>query len=152
MGKGAAIGWSVVSAFGIGLAASVGLDYVSAQTAKEWQVVQGRVLDSKLGYSSGPKGPSYWADIRYTYDLGDKRLVGTTVGFGPRIGSRDAAEDAVTKFPAGKQVSVYLNPRDPSEAVLEPGQLQGYWLWKLGIGLVLACVGGLFAFHTWRLR
>ena len=39
------------------------------------------------------------------------------------IESPDYAEEVVQQYPVGKEVTVYYNPDDPSDAVLEPGSV-----------------------------
>src|SRR3989442_10824793 len=104
MSKGATIIWSLACVGGIGVVTSASVDYWSSSVSRNWPVVQGQILDSALRERVGPKGPSYWADIRYSYEASGRRHIGTTVRFGPEIESRPDAQQAVTKFPAGKQV------------------------------------------------
>lgn len=80
--------------------------------AQQWNAVDGRIRDSAVVERDG----AYRADIAYTYEVDGGRYMADRVFFGIEEGS---AYDLVDRYPAGAPVTVYVNPSDPQEAVLE---------------------------------
>lgn len=127
--------------------------------ASRWPSAQGRVV------SSGPQerkvpvmsdvqradGKAQYetrnfAHIVYEYSVGARKLSNDRVSIGEDRGNFEVAE-TVARYPVGKPVTVYYNPKDPNEAVLErdpPAHLWGC-VWAIAIiplvGLVIADFG-----------
>jgi hypothetical protein len=59
--------------------------------------------------------------IKYDYEVGGKRLTGHCVCWGPRGGTAEPTyQELGEKYPPGREVTVYYDPKSPSTAVLEP--------------------------------
>ena len=59
--------------------------------------------------------------IRYTYEYQGRRHSGEAVSaIRERYLGRKGAVEAARKYPVGQDVAVFVNPKDPSQAVLEP--------------------------------
>jgi len=54
------------------------------------------------------------------------------------LASNRAARRAAARYPEGKEVEVWYDPRDPSRAVLEPGITVPSVLWGVVSAFVLA--------------
>jgi hypothetical protein len=69
----------------------------------------------------------YQVDLRYAYQVGKRDFVGTAAGWGwtAIYGLRDVAEKAASQYPLGQPVTVYYDPEQPGNAVLEPDNRQG---------------------------
>ena len=64
----------------------------------------------------------FQAKITYEYHHKGNRYVGNKIYFGYGSSSeKDDFTEIVNLLPEGKNVSVYLNPENPNEAVLIPG-------------------------------
>lgn len=57
--------------------------------------------------------------------------------------SPDLAHREVNKYPVGSRVRVHYNPREPAQAILEPGPARDGWL-IFSLGLVALAVGAAF--------
>ena len=87
--------------------------------------VTGTVLDSSMSYHGG-KNPGYNFYARYTYAVNGKSYTSNRVTFGVWGSSkREWAEAYLSKYPAGRPVTVYFKPNEPSFSVLEPANKQG---------------------------
>lgn len=127
-------GMSVLSAITWGLAgvvAAVGfLLRRGARKQKLWQPVEGRILESSIAMGE------FWdSRVRYAYTYGGREFRSERVrSLEVSMNWRSPAGNDLERYPAGKVVTVYVNPIDPSSAVLEPG---GHW-WFLPYILSLA--------------
>jgi hypothetical protein len=97
-----------------------------------WSTVQGKVL-----YSSARRGPSSRTSLWYEYYVGKTRYVADQYRTGGNATPfDDVAIAAARRYPVGRLVTVYYNPANPGEALLEPGVWYGNFVMP-GIGLLL---------------
>jgi len=114
-----------------------------AKAAKAWPTVEGRITSSEVD--------SYWkrdrdsgstrmheAKIAYEYTVDGVSYESTKISFMSSSSSlRGQAQAMVRKYPAGGTATVYYNPSNPQEAVLEPGAAGG--------AMIFMAAGGIFA-------
>ena len=69
----------------------------------------------------------YQVDLRYAYQVGKRDFVGTAENWGWTgiYGLRELAEKAAGRYAPGQPVTVYYDPTQPGNAVLEPGNRKG---------------------------
>jgi hypothetical protein len=114
---------------------------LKSQRAKSWPSVQGRVLESSLRAVLDNRGRTYRAYILYEYAVGgvirrsDVRRLGEGTSSFTKASSR-----AVEQYPVGTAVTVFFNPENPADAMLEPGKAS--WFLFLA-GMVFAGAGVL---------
>ncbi len=59
--------------------------------------------------------------IKYQYEVGGKHYTGHSVSLGPRGGTAEPTfQELGEKYPPGREVTVYFDPKHPATAVLEP--------------------------------
>jgi len=87
----------------------------------------------------------YQVDLRYAYQLGKRDFVGTAANWGGTAiyGLREMAEKAASRYSVGQPVTVYYDPEQPGNAVLEPESREGS-LTLLIVAVLCAVTGGLF--------
>ena len=84
------------------------------------------------------------AYIRYQYTVDDIKYTSNAIDSTRRL---YYPYDVAARYPEGKEVTVYYNPKNPSEAVIEPGFVhffQGIDIYSyllLGVGLYFIHVG-----------
>jgi hypothetical protein len=87
--------------------------------AKNWAHVPAVVEQSSLESHRGNKGSTYSINILYRYEINGRVYKSNRYGFfdvsSSSYGSKRAAVD---ENPPGKQLLVYVNPADPSQAVI----------------------------------
>ncbi len=111
-----------------------------------WPATQGTIL------TSGVKTSEYWDSdtnlttytyspaVTYTYTVMGQRYEGRHIWAqgAPGSNSRRKAERIAARYPEGSQVTVYYNPENPADAVLEQGNASGTWvLLVVGITFVI---------------
>lgn len=125
----------------------LGRGYLKARETREWEVEEGTVIRSQIGERNlGPGVPTeYTQDLLFDYRYDGRSYQGDRVKRreNPYFKSKAKAQRWVDDWPVGKRVEVYVNPDDPSVAVLDHDtKAPGYTIWFPG----LFFVGGLVVF------
>ncbi len=126
---------------GLGIAGSAVLDFQDGREALSWPTAAGTVYKSEVRKNEkAHRGKKYRAFIRYRYEVDGTAHAGKKVRFGPVVTSAREAEATAREFPVDAAVTVYYNPDDPSDAVLDPSRPTGSARTKflVGIGFILA--------------
>jgi hypothetical protein len=118
----------VLAPFGLFLVA-VGYKYLQVRAARNWPATPGKVMvstsevrsvevldDERSDHKSAEQ--RNFANIVYHYNVGGRPLSNNRVSIGEDRGNVDVA-GTIRRYPVGKAVTVYYNPRDPKESVLE---------------------------------
>jgi hypothetical protein len=92
----------------------------------------------------------YQVDLRYAYQVGKRDFVGTAAGWGwtAIYGLRDVAEKAASRYQLGQPVTVYYDPEQPGNAVLEPDNRQGSLAPLIAAAICAVAGGALLAFFV----
>ena len=100
---------------------------VAGLTTRNWQRVEGRVLEMRTlsGLEDQVPGGAQWylAGVRlaYEYHVEGQRYVGRRSSWRGHWPSVTAAVRLARRYPPRQRVTVWYNPADPRQAVLEPG-------------------------------
>lgn len=141
--------------FGGGIALLIGIIFVGVSwgdisdylDSQNWVESRGGVYnnDIEVSYDSEDNSETYRARIYYFYMVGDERYEGDRVKFGDDIytGSRSAAQNVLDKYPIEAQITVYYNPDQPENVVIERSVTNAMMVFA-GIGALLA-LGGFVA-------
>jgi Protein of unknown function (DUF3592) len=126
-----------------------------ASASVKWPTVPGTVTmssvieeeiedDSHNDKSIIRKIRRYQVDLRYAYQVGKRDFVGTMGNWGwtPVFGLREQAEMLAGKYRQGEPVTVYYDPAQPDQAVLEPSDRQGSMA-PLIFAAIFAIAGGV---------
>lgn len=92
--------------------------------AKNWLPVQAKITRSKLTVRRPPPGNEIGTavnvpDVTYTFSVQGKSYQGSRVSLGDVSGR--FAEEAVRRYPVGATVTIYYDPNDPGNCVIERG-------------------------------
>jgi hypothetical protein len=120
-----------------------------AGASRAWPSTQGRIISSYVDVTNNKGTSSYWPRVTYEYKVGDLLLEGDRVQFGQNGSARKP--DAVTtveKFPPGRIVPVFYNPRAPEISCLLPGKFESVTYVPLFFGPFLFLFGFVPLF--WR--
>jgi hypothetical protein len=118
---------------------------------RSWTRTGGRIVESRVEELPGPAeegGPRFRPVVRYAYEARGRRYeseqleVGTSAAVARS--DRGEAQRQVSRHPAGRDVDVWFDPRDPREAVLVRGVPRAQIAAAAVVGLALVGVG-LFA-------
>jgi hypothetical protein len=120
-------------------------DKKKAKQSLNWPSTPGRVLESRVVESlstdsDGDTSTTYKPYVKYEYSVIGATYTSDHIGIGPAVSSSNLrkAQDAVNRMPVGGTVTVFYNPDDPSDAVLEQRSNATV---MLVVGIVLAAIG-----------
>jgi hypothetical protein len=110
-----------------------------ARKQRDWHQVEGVVLSSSVHWGGGTAVP----DIHYEYTYeGRKFRADRFRSFELHMSFGSPSRDIVARYPVGKSVRVYVNPKDPYFSVLVPGgDPKGYVF--IGVVAAVICLIGL---------
>lgn len=98
--------------------------YQRDSIANDWPEVAGTILVSRLieHDAVGEGQPRFSAEVQYRYAVDGRDYTGDTIRTKKRApGQKDVAAEIVLRFPPAAQVPVYVDPADPTRAVLQKG-------------------------------
>ena len=155
-GRGATVGLCLL--FGVFLVVGVLGSYVflldplaDMLSARSWPAAQAKVVQSRVLTHSGDDGSTYSVDVLYEYEFDGRPYRSNRYRFfGGSSSGYEAKRALAARLPPGAALTCYVNPRDPTEAVVERG-FTGMMLLGL-IPLVFALVGGVGLVFTIRHR
>lgn len=112
------------------------------QALASWERVPCLILSSKVGVHHSDDGSTYSIDISYQYPFNGSVYQSNRFGFFGGSSSGYAEKAAViARYPWGSRATCYVNPANPSQAVLEPHSTAPMIFIFLPIAFV--AVGGL---------
>ena len=133
-------------------------------SATGWEPVPCTVVSSQVTTNSDSDGTTYGVEITYRYEIDGRSYTSARRSFGGHGSSsgRSGKEKFVAEHPAGKALTCYVDPDDPSQAVLNRG-LSLSLLWGLfplpflliGLAVMWFGVRGLLGYEkksTWRAK
>jgi hypothetical protein len=88
-----------------------------------------RYFKPRVRFRYRVEGEKYWSENVTTVEVSST--------------SRDLAEELVRRYPKGSKVDVYVDPKDPTMAVLERGSSAGALFVAIGVLFTLVGVCGL---------
>lgn len=124
-----------------------------AAASKSWPTVPGVVVES--GVAANPpaagsprqtqdKSTGYGAHIRYEFTVDGKKFQGDRIGPVDYSASyKSRVDEVVTRYPKDGEVTVYYQPGNAAECLLEPGVVFQTWLLP-ALGGVLLAAGGFW--------
>ncbi len=138
--------------FGLGVIfVAVGIDgYRDGQATKSWPTTTGHVIsadvqekvETRRDMNDRPRTErTYTPAVRYEYTVGAQTYLGHRVKADDYGGGADRAYGIVNRYPAGTTLTVFYDPDDPDQAVLETGaDTSGVYLFG-GVGALFTVIG-----------
>lgn len=90
---------------------------IAANAAKDWPSVPGKITTSRVSYERIDGDTNETPFVVYVYEVDGKTYEAGSIS--PGILTLSNAEKVVARYPVGSAVTVYYNPKNPSQAVLE---------------------------------
>jgi hypothetical protein len=123
-------------------------------TSESWPATPCKVISSRVqSHESNDNSTTYSVDILYSYKVNGQEFKSSRYDFiGGSSSGAQSKREIVSHYHAGKMATCYVNPNNPSEAVLSPG-----WNWKallllFPLGLTLVGAGGLIGIYRSQRR
>jgi hypothetical protein len=129
-------------AFVVGMTYFVAADVTDQYETQDFVPVDATIISSRSVSRPTTDGRSnYEIEIEYRYTVGDQTYSADTFRFGPRSTSSFWVVEQVRAFPAGSQRVAFVDPDDPTRAVLD----NSFTLGDLTILSVLSVFYGVIA-------
>lgn len=114
-----------------------------------WPSVRGKVYASRVVEEQSRDADNetmYRPDIRYEYVVDGKEFAAKRLALEDTSASwRSYADGVVSRFPIGREVEIFYNPDNPSEALLEPKDAVKWGVVFLVAGIVIGAAGFVWA-------
>lgn len=124
-----------------------------AAAVSQWPSTIGTVSLSTLQRrrSSNNRGFVSYPVVQYSYQVGGQTYQGQKIAPGPEVGGSGASA-VIARYPIGAQVTVYYDPQNPADAVLEQ-KAPAQWILWLVLGIfdcVLCSTAPLALWAFWQ--
>jgi hypothetical protein len=128
---------------------SIGKLYTAVRS-KSWPAAEGEIFDAQVRMSSGRRS-RFVPQNTYGYKVDGKEYTSEQLSHGDpeSFSNQFEAAAAARKFVPGSHVTVYHDPKDPKQSVLQTGAAASNWL-VLAIGIVVTAAGVFGARGYWR--
>ncbi len=107
--------------------------------AEKWPQADGRIILSRVQEWRAPgkiRIARLCLDMDYLYMVDDKIFEGHRLNSGWRcFASEDHIRQILKRYPTGREVKVFYNPKNPGKSLLEPG-ISWSVLFLAGIGII----------------
>jgi len=121
--------------------------------ARAWVETPCTVLASAVRSHAGDHGATYSIDILYRYAVGGRELRSNRYDFTVGSSSGEEAKQAIVdRHPVGSSCTCWVDPDDPTRAVLDRSFRRSYWSGLLGLPFFLVGAGGLWFLARSRRR
>ncbi|PKO29018.1 MAG: hypothetical protein CVU36_14755 [Betaproteobacteria bacterium HGW-Betaproteobacteria-9] len=129
----------------------------AAWEVRSWQALPAEVLSSQLTSNQGSDSTTYAVQARYRYTAGGRTHESTRVGLDPAAGSDNIGDwhqqwhsRLSSARDRGQPVTVWVDPADPTRAVLDPRIRWAKTIFHLPFALVFTGVGLGALWVFWR--
>ena len=112
------------------------------RSVMEWPTTQGIVESAEVYPTEGSQGARWRPHVIYSYAVGGRVVTATRLSLGkaPMESQEVAAERFLTRYRPGSTVTVYFNPRELTESVVDVTLPMSVYV-NMAFGAVLALVG-----------
>ena len=111
---------------GVGMLIKLLVDFRKAKLSKKWLTIEGTIISSELDIETssdadGDQSTTYIAKVTYTYTVDGTEYKSECINFnyGMRTSNRRTQQAVIDLYFPGRHVTVFYNPQDPEQAVLE---------------------------------
>lgn len=129
-----------------GVTALCSLFWVRSRFKKEysWAQERGVIIESEVKWG----WDTYRTQVRYEYTFKSRTFVGTTIRSGEiTYNWPGSAKDLNARYPKDSRVTVYVNPHNPWDSVLEPGGDRAFTPFMLVVSIFMILVASLMLFN-----
>jgi hypothetical protein len=101
-----------------------------AVQSRSWRAASCEVLSSRVVRSMGierRRRVTFRPDIQYRYHIDDRGYTGNLYNFVPGSDSFSGYQSVVEQYPPGRRFECYVNPADPTQAVINRDVTSGYF-------------------------
>jgi len=117
---------------------------IKTMDARQWPAVPCTVASSRVQSHDSDDGTTYSVDILYSYEIDGREYKANRYHFlGGSSSGYSGKARIVREYPPGRKMICYVNPKDPTDAVLQRGFSRVMWFGLLPLLFVLAGAAGI---------
>lgn len=129
---------------GLGFSAFFAVPAWHVVQARSWTPVPCEILASRVETHPGKDNDTYSIEVRYRYEVGGRSYTSDRYTFlGGSSSGFEGKKRVVDRLPAGARTTCWVDPEDPSQAVLERGFTLAYLFGLLPLVFVAVGLGGM---------
>lgn len=128
--------------------------------SKNWHKVNATIVSSAIkdqAFHSASRTITGWEDdkayapsISYKYRCQGKSYTSSRIGASKTISTnKDSSQKVLDKYPVGKEVVAYVNPKKPRDACLEPIGNEANFMYLASIGFPVIAIIVIYMKHMW---
>lgn len=113
--------------------------------SQDWPSVPAVVTTSEVVENRGGDETTYKIDIRFAYEVNGQKYIGETYDFFSSMSSSGSKGKyaVVNQYPVGRRTIAYVNPNDPTAAVISRAWSHNIWFGAIPLVFALVGAGGL---------
>jgi len=124
------------------------------ESSYDWGTGEGKILTAEVERDvrrdEDGKSVTYIPHVKYAYQVDGQDFQGEQIGFGtPKFSIARKANAIVAQYPAGGQTSVFYNPIDPGEAILDRVIFHPNAYLVIGVSLILVMLIMISMLSLW---
>lgn len=125
--------------------AMVGLPALNILEARDWTATPCDIISSQVKSHSDSDGTTYSVDLSYRYQIKGREYQSNRYHFATGSSSgMEGKQAVVNRYPAGSRTVCYVNPQDPTDAVIERGFVTELLFGLIPLVFILIGAGGIF--------
>lgn len=115
-------------------------------SARNWVETPCKITSSQVAVHNGDDGDTYSIEIRFEYTYDGRQFSGDRYHFmeGFSSGGRSGKQAIVDQYPVGAQRTCFVDPGDPSQAVIQRGMTADLLWGLLSLPFLAVGVGGVW--------
>lgn len=118
---------------------------VGILSARSWRATPCTVVSSGVQRHRGSDSTTYRVDVLYSYEVNGREFRSNRYGFmGGSSSGRKSKAAIAARYPAGTRAVCYVDPNDPTEAVLHRGFTAEMWIGLIPLVFVVVGAGGVY--------
>ena len=122
----------------------VGQPLMKIKESEKWPQKPCTIVSSRIKESRGDESTTYRVDMTFKYKFSGVEYVGAAYDFMTGSDSDYSSKrKVVNRYPVGKSTYCYVNPENPSEAVISRKYNNPWWLALLPLVFILVGAGGV---------
>jgi hypothetical protein len=96
---------------------------------KSWPKIKGSIISTEVKEVKSFKGATKFAPVvHYSYTFNNEEFISDKYSSTLARGSSIWADEVISHYPDNSAISIYYNPQNPKESVLDPGlHADNYW-------------------------
>lgn len=128
--KGRLVGLFGLTVVAVWLTLSLGSDFYLCLTSLRWPTASVTITSSDVSTGVSSMGRWWQPELTYEYRVGSQSYRSSSIRYlMPAFYHAEGARQIQASYPKGAQLQAAINPRNPSQSVLEPGIPEGMW-WR----------------------